>query len=84
MVWLWVIAWQPHIFVHIERHHVLESAAASGTCVLVCTHDAREFSIFDEADEVLVCRDGRRACRQTEHEGFVRRRPEVVDPTRSD
>jgi hypothetical protein len=51
-----------------------------------CTQseNAREFSIFDEADEVLVCRDGRRACRQTEHEGLVRRRPEVVDPTRSD
>jgi hypothetical protein len=26
MIRLGVIAWQPHLFVHIERHHILKSA----------------------------------------------------------
>ena len=77
-----MVAWQPHILVHIKRHHVPESIVAPSVrySLLLISLDTRELAIFDEADEVFVCRDRRRACGQTEHEWLLRRRPEVVDP----
>ena len=78
-----MVAWQTHILVHIERNDVPEPVPLGVSYVRArwYTNGAREFAVFDEADEVLVCRDGRRACGQTEHEGLVRRG--VVDPIAS-